>query len=250
MRVFITGASGYVGTAATTALAQRGHTPMGLARSTRVAAAVAATGATPVRGSLGDVDLLRELAGQADAVLHLGYDPQHPAAGDIDAAAVDALLAGVRRVAPVIYGSAPVVYGDTGAEPIDDDPPAHLSPYAQRRIDVERQVLSATRAAGSVVRPALVHGHGGSPPLLALDQRFTGAHARPAGLGAHGTRPADRPPIRGLPQRPLTSQRGTPGTSMPASRRPNVPQRDSRQRAGALSGLGNPARVAAWIIRS
>jgi hypothetical protein len=101
-------------------------------------------GATPVRGSLGDVDLLRELAGQADAVLHLGYDPQHPAAGDIDAAAVDALLAGVRRGAPVIYGSATVVYGDTGAEPIDDDPPAHLTPHAQQRIDVERQVLSAT----------------------------------------------------------------------------------------------------------
>jgi hypothetical protein len=250
LRVFITGASGYVGTAATTALAQRGHTPMGLARSTRVAAAVAATGATPVRGSLGDVDLLRELAGQADAVLHLGYDPQHPAAG----------TSTPQRSTRCWPGCGVSPRSSTAARRSCTETP-EPSPSTTTRQRTCRRTPSdgSTSNDRCSARPAPLDRWFAPPSSTATAaarrcSRWTNAsperHARPAGLGAHGTRPADRPPIRGLPQRPLTSQRGTPGTSMPASRRPNVPQRDSGQRAGALSGLGNPARVAAWIIRS
>jgi len=181
VRVFITGASGYLGAAATRALAGRGHTALGLARSKRAAEAVTACGGTPVPGSLRDLDLLTATAATVDAVLHLGYDPQDPAAGDIDAAAVAALLTGAPRNAPVVYGSATVVYGDTGREPIDDDPPARVPPFVQQRVDTEQRVLTASGVQGAVVRPVLVHGHGGSPPLLALLQaaRFRGVSRWP-----------------------------------------------------------------------
>jgi nucleoside-diphosphate-sugar epimerase len=74
MRVFITGASGHVASAVIPELLANGHEVVGLARSDESAARVAAFGAEVRRGDLADPDGLAAAAGEADGVIHLGFD--------------------------------------------------------------------------------------------------------------------------------------------------------------------------------
>ncbi len=73
MKVLITGASGWIGSAVTAEVLAAGHEVVGLARSEQSAAAIAAAGAVPLLGSLDDLGILRSAAEGADAVIHLGY---------------------------------------------------------------------------------------------------------------------------------------------------------------------------------
>jgi nucleoside-diphosphate-sugar epimerase len=73
MRVFVTGASGWIGSAAIPELLAHGHEVLGLARSDAAAQKVAAYGAQVLRGDVQDIDVLRAGAEQADGVAHLGF---------------------------------------------------------------------------------------------------------------------------------------------------------------------------------
>ena len=97
MKVFVTGGTGYVGTVLVEHLVNAGHAVTGLARSVPGAEALTAAGATPLRGSLSDFDLLRAAAADADAVVHAAVDVSMTA--QAQAAELDAVAALVQGAA-------------------------------------------------------------------------------------------------------------------------------------------------------
>lgn len=161
MRVFVTGATGFIGSAVVSELLGAGHTVLGLARSEEKAAALAAAGAEVHRGSIGDLDSLRAGAARSDGVIHLAFDHDFStfaANCEDDRRVVEALgaaLAGSGRPLIVTSGTGATVRGDRPAT--EDD--AALSSAVMPRAASEEAAASAAAAGAnvSVVRLPQVH---------------------------------------------------------------------------------------------
>jgi len=97
MRIFVTGASGWIGSAAVAELLSGGHEVVGLARSEASAETVSAAGADVLRGDIGDLDLLRPAARESDGVVHLAFRHDVAFTGD-SATAVASDLAAIETL--------------------------------------------------------------------------------------------------------------------------------------------------------
>ena len=171
MRVFLTGATGWIGSAIVPELLERGHQVTGLARSDEGAAALERAGVEVRRGSLHDLDVLRAGAEAADGVIHTAFIhdfSQMEMAGETDNRAVETLasaLEGSGRPLVITTGTALVAPGRVATE--RDRPETDFHP----RVRSETIALSyADRGVRvSIVRPApSVHGKGdkGFVPIL------------------------------------------------------------------------------------
>ena len=184
MRVFVTGASGFIGSAVVPELIGAGHQVVGLARSEEAAASLAAAGADVHRGSLGDLESLRAGAAASDGVIHCAYIHDFsdmPGAAAADRGAIEAFgaaLAGSGRPLVITSGTLLVSPGRLATE--EDAPTA--GPDSHPRVASEGLALAlASRGVRpSVIRlPPSVHGDGdkGFVPALINIARAKGVSA-------------------------------------------------------------------------
>lgn len=176
MRVFVTGATGFIGSAVVSELIGTGHEVVGLARSDEAAAAVAAAGAAVHHGNLDDLESLRSAATAADGVIHTAYIhdfSQMAAAAQTDLRAVETLgaaLEGSGRPFVLTTGTALIKPGSVVTE--DDGAGPNSIPHPRLATERVAKELAGRGVRTSVVRPgASVHGvgdHGFVPHLIGI----------------------------------------------------------------------------------
>ena len=168
MRVFVTGASGFIGTATTKELIANGHEVLGLARSDANAAALEKLGAKVHRGSLEDLDSLREGAKETDGTIHLAFIhdfAKFAENGQIDRRAIEAMgevLEGTNKPLIVTSGTGLIAPGVVSTEDMRRESGPDVP-----RVSEQAGLAYASRGVRAIaIRLPQVHGGGGKAGLI------------------------------------------------------------------------------------
>ncbi|ARP82857.1 NAD-dependent dehydratase [Bordetella genomosp. 8] len=162
MRIFITGATGFIGSAVVRELISASHQVIGLCRSDSKAAALAGAGATVHRGSLEDADSLRAGAARSDGVIHLAFNHDFSRYKDNcedDRRVIDTLgaaLAGTAKPLIVTSGTA-LTRTEPGHAAMEDDPTVSSSVIPRAASEEAAAAVAAMGVNVSIVRLPQVH---------------------------------------------------------------------------------------------
>ncbi len=180
MRIFITGANGFIGGAVARALIDGGHHVRGLVRDSAKAVAVAAHGIEPVIGTLDDAALLRAEARAAEGVVN--------AANSGHRGAVEALIAGVAGSGkPLIHSSgtsivADKAFGEPSDRIFDETTPITPEPERFARVAIDRLVREAAGIRSVVLCNSMIYGHALGPPAQSVQIPALLQQARNSGV--------------------------------------------------------------------
>lgn len=239
MRVFLTGASGWIGSMIARELKAAGHSVTGLTSVPSKAKTLSAAGVTPLVGALGDIDILRRGAETADGIIHTAFG--------LDLSRIDALAAedrtAIETFGEVFAGSArPIIVTDgflhlTGEKAKETDRPEVL-PAFPRASQQTAFALADRGIHASVVRnPRSVHGKGerhGFVPMLAAIARDKGVSAY-IGWGQNAWPAVHRLDAARLYR--LALERGAQGEAYHAVAEEGVPFKNIAKAIGRQLGL-------------
>ncbi|WP_374947715.1 NAD-dependent epimerase/dehydratase family protein [Agreia sp.] len=182
MSIFLTGATGFIGSAVLRQLRLQGRDVTALVRSSEKAAKIEALGATAVIGDIADTELLTEQAIASDGVIHLA-SPGDASSRDVDDALVTAVLAGLEGSNKrYVHTGGIWVWGDN--QDITEDSPRNPPPLTEWRWEIEKRVLEAQGVSTTLVAPAVVFGRGAGIPALFTDVRAGDEFVRLVGDGS------------------------------------------------------------------
>jgi nucleoside-diphosphate-sugar epimerase len=176
VKVFITGATGYLGLGVAQAFRRAGYEVFGLCRSAEKARLLAREEVLPVMGELGQPQTYQDAAAECSTLVHAAADLAKGMVGP-DKAAVEALLAAAARGArpkTFLYTSGVWVLGNTGESAVDETTPIQPLPLVAWRPAHELMVQNATVVRGIVLRPGCVYGKSGGM----TGNWFEGAHKK------------------------------------------------------------------------
>lgn len=172
MKVLLTGATGYIGSAVAEKLKDAGHEVLALARSDAAHERLAGRGYSPVRGDMTDADGVAALARDADAVVHAA-NTQDAANAAADAALTTAVLRALEGTGkPFVYTSGVWTVGGTGDGYADEAWTPNSIPLVAWRVPIEATVLAAAaqNVRSVVIRPVIVYGRGGGIPAMFVEE--------------------------------------------------------------------------------
>jgi nucleoside-diphosphate-sugar epimerase len=183
MKVFIVGASGYIGGSVAAALLKQGHAVSGLARSDKTATALQQHGIAPVQGALDDAAALAAAARAADVTIGAA-NADHRGAAE----AIVKALAGTGKIYLHTSGSSIVgtpADGELVPAVFDEDTKFTPPPARKARVEIDNMVRGASGMRGIVIAPSLIYGrgHGINPDSIQVPWLI--ALARKAGIAKH-----------------------------------------------------------------
>lgn len=185
MKVFVTGATGYIGGSLSVHLVKAGHAVSGLVRSAAGADAVARLGIVPVYGSLDDAPALAEAARAADMVIDTANADHRPSTEALLGALAGSGKTFIRTSGTSIVGSR--ARGELREDVFDEDTPFTPSPRRELRVALDRMVRDAAGRGlrTAVVCPSLIYGLGRGPHPHSIQLPLLIALARKCGVARH-----------------------------------------------------------------
>jgi nucleoside-diphosphate-sugar epimerase len=185
MKIFITGASGYIGGALAEALVAAGDSVSGLARSDEAAVALRKRGIAPVRGTLDDADVLAKAARGADATVNAANAGHRGAAEAMVAALAGSGKAFIHTSGSSIIGTR--ARGELVEAMFDEDTPFTPTPQRAARVEIDTMVRAAAGngVRTAVIAPSLIYGRGGGLNPRSIQVPWLIALAKRSGVARH-----------------------------------------------------------------